>query len=125
RVTLANALERKRLKDENRALRRQLGKTGAFDGFVGRSARMLAVFETIRKTADSASTVMLTGESGTGKELAARAIHEASSRRGRPFVSVNCGAVPESLMEAELFGHVKGAFTGAIASSEGIFASAN
>jgi two-component system response regulator PilR (NtrC family) len=125
RVTLANALERKRLKDENRALRRQLIKAGPFDGFVGRSARMLAVFDTIRKTGDSASTVMVTGESGTGKELVARAIHDASGRRGGPFVSVNCGAVPETLMEAELFGHVKGAFTGAVASSEGLFASAN
>jgi two-component system response regulator PilR (NtrC family) len=125
RVTLANALERKRLKEENRALRRQLGKTGPFDGFVGRSASMVAIFETIRKIADSASTVMITGESGTGKELVARAIHGASGRRGRPFVSVNCGAVPDTLMEAELFGHVKGAFTGAVTSNEGLFASAN
>jgi two-component system response regulator PilR (NtrC family) len=125
RVTLANALERKRLKEENRALRRQLGKTGPFDGFVGRSSSMVAIFETIRKIADSASTVMITGETGTGKELVARAIHEASGRRGRPFVSVNCGAVPDTLMEAELFGHVKGAFTGAVTSNEGLFASAN
>jgi len=124
RVTLANALERKRLQDENRALRRQLIKTGPFDGFVGRSPRMIAVFETIRKTADSASTVMVTGESGTGKELVARAIHDTSGRRHGPFVSVNCGAVPEGLMEAELFGHVKGAFTGATTASEGLFAAA-
>jgi two-component system response regulator PilR (NtrC family) len=125
RVTLANALERKRLKEENRALRRQLGKTGPFDGFVGRSSGMVAIFETIRKIADSASTVMITGESGTGKELVARALHGASGRRGQPFVSVNCGAVPDTLMEAELFGHVKGAFTGAVTSNEGLFASAN
>jgi two-component system response regulator PilR (NtrC family) len=125
RVTLANALERKRLKDENRALRRQLIKAGPFDGFVGRSPRMVAVFDTIRKTADSGSTVMVTGESGTGKELVARAIHDASPRGGGPFVSVNCGAVPEALMEAELFGHVKGAFTGAIAASQGLFAAAD
>src|SRR5947207_9730593 len=125
RVTIANALERKRLQDENRVLRRQLIKAGPFDGFVGRSPRMLAIFETIRKTADSASTVMVTGESGTGKELVARAIHEASGRRRGPFVSVNCGAVPEALMEAELFGHVRGAFTGAVAASEGLFAAAN
>ena len=125
RVTLANALERKRLKEENRALRRQLGRTGPFDGFVGRSSGMLSVFDTIRKIAGSASTVMVTGESGTGKELVARAIHEESERRGRPFVSLNCGAVPDTLMEAELFGHTKGAFTGAIAASEGLFASAN
>jgi two-component system response regulator PilR (NtrC family) len=125
RVTLANALERKRLKDENRALRRQLTRTGPFDGFIGRSPGMLAVFETIRKTADSASTVLVTGESGTGKELVARALHEASSRKARPFVSINCGAVPESLIEAELFGHVKGAFTGAVGSSDGLFAAAD
>jgi len=125
RVTLANALERKRLQEENRALRRQLIQAGQFDGFVGRSPGMAAVFDTIRKTADSGSTVMVTGESGTGKELVARAIHAASGRRGGPFISLNCGAVPETLMEAELFGHVKGAFTGAVTSSEGLFAAAN
>jgi two-component system response regulator PilR (NtrC family) len=125
RVKLANALERKRLKEENRALRRQLGKERPFDNFVGKSPRMQAVFDVIRKTADSGSTVMVTGESGTGKELVARALHAASSRCDGPFVSVNCGAVPETLMEAELFGHVKGAFTGAIASSEGLFSSAD
>jgi two-component system response regulator PilR (NtrC family) len=125
RVTLANALERKRLKDENRALRRQLVKAGPFEGFIGKSPAMTAVFETIRKIADSASTVMVSGESGTGKELVARAIHQASRRKGGPFVSVNCAAVPESLMEAELFGHVKGAFTGAVTASDGLFSAAN
>jgi two-component system, NtrC family, response regulator PilR len=125
RVTLANALERKHLKDENRALRRQLTRTSPFEGFIGKSPAMLAVFETILKTADSASTVLVTGESGTGKELVARALHEASSRKARPFLSVNCGAVPESLIEAELFGHVKGAFTGAVTSSDGLFAAAD
>ncbi|MBM4439949.1 MAG: sigma-54-dependent Fis family transcriptional regulator [Candidatus Rokubacteria bacterium] len=125
RVTLANALERKRLKDENRALRKQLTRTGPFEGFIGKSAPMQAVFETIRKTAASGSTVLVTGESGTGKELVARALHEASPRHARPFVSINCGAVPETLIEAELFGHVKGAFTGAVAASEGLFAAAD
>jgi two-component system response regulator PilR (NtrC family) len=125
RVKLANALERKRLKDENRALRRQLGKERPFDNFIGKSPRMQAVFDVIRKTADSDSTVMVTGESGTGKELVARALHAASGRRDGPFVSVNCGAVAETLMESELFGHVKGAFTGAIAAAEGLFSSAN
>ena len=85
---------------------------------------MLDVFETIRKTADSGSTVMITGESGTGKELVAQALHWESTRRSGPFVSVNCGAVPETLMESELFGHVKGAFTGAVANTEGLFAAA-
>jgi two-component system response regulator PilR (NtrC family) len=125
RVTLGNALERKRLQEENRALRRQLVNVTQFESFVGKSPGMLAVFDTIRKTADSGSTVMVTGESGTGKELVARAIHAASDRKGGPFVSLNCGAVPETLMEAELFGHVKGAFTGAVTSSEGLFAAAN
>ena len=125
RVTLANALERKRLKDENRALRRQLTRSEPFAGFVGKSAGMQTVFDTIRKTADSGSTVLVTGESGTGKELVARALHEMSDRRARPFVSINCGAMPEALMEAELFGHVKGAFTGAVTSSEGLFAAAD
>jgi two-component system response regulator PilR (NtrC family) len=125
RLTIANALERKRLQDENRELKRQLRREHGFDGFIGKSPRMLEVFETIRKTADSGSTVMITGESGTGKELVARALHEESSRRTGPFVSVNCGAVPETLMESELFGHVKGAFTGAVASTEGLFAAAD
>ena len=125
RLTIANALERKRLQDENRELKRQLRREHGFDGFIGKSPRMLEVFETIRKTADSGSTVMITGESGTGKELVARALHEESSRRTGPFVSVNCGAVPETLMESELFGHIKGAFTGAVASTEGLFAAAD
>ena len=125
RVTIANALERKRLAEENRALRRQLSKERPFEGFVGKSSRMLTVFDIIRKTADSGSNVMITGESGTGKELVARAIHRASSRHDQPFVSVNCGAIPETLLESELFGHVKGAFTGAVTSSAGLFASAD
>ncbi len=125
RLTIANALERKRLQDENRELKRQLRREHGFEGFIGKSPRMLEVFETIRKTADSGSTVMITGESGTGKELVARAVHQESSRRSGPFVSVNCGAIPETLMESELFGHVKGAFTGAVASTEGLFAAAD
>ena len=124
KLTVSNALERRRLQDENQALKRQLRRERGFENFVGRSPKMLEVFETIRKTADSGSTVMITGESGTGKELVAQALHWESSRRGGPFVSVNCGAVPETLMESELFGHVKGAFTGAVASTEGLFAAA-
>jgi two-component system response regulator PilR (NtrC family) len=125
RLTIANALERKRLQDENRELKRQLRREHGFEGFIGKSQRILDVFETIRKTADSGSTVMITGESGTGKELVARAVHLESARRAGPFVSVNCGAIPETLMESELFGHVKGAFTGAVASTEGLFAAAD
>ena len=125
KLTIANALERKRLQDENRELKRQLRTERGFDSFVGKSRRMMEVFETIRKTADSGSTVMITGESGTGKELVARAVHQESSRRGAPFVSVNCGAIPETLMESELFGHVKGAFTGATQNTDGLFLAAD
>jgi len=125
RLTIANALERKRLQDENRELKRQLRREHGFEGFIGKSPRILEVFETIRKTADSGSTVMITGESGTGKELVARAVHLESARRSGPFVSVNCGAIPETLIESELFGHVKGAFTGAVANTEGLFAAAD
>ena len=125
KLTIANALERKRLQDENRELKKQLRTERGFDSFVGKSPRMLEIFETIRKTADSGSTVMITGESGTGKELVARAVHQESSRRNAPFVSVNCGAIPETLMESELFGHVKGAFTGAVQSTEGLFSAAD
>jgi transcriptional regulator with PAS, ATPase and Fis domain len=86
---------------------------------------MVELLEVIRKTADGLSTVMVTGESGTGKELVAQAIHQESPRRAGPFVSVNCGAIPETLMESELFGHVKGAFTGAVANTVGLFSAAN
>jgi two-component system response regulator PilR (NtrC family) len=125
KLTVANALERRRLQEENLALKRQLRREKGFENFVGRSPKILDVFETIRKTADSGSTVMITGESGTGKELVAQALHYESGRRSGPFVSVNCGAVPENLMESELFGHVKGAFTGAVSSTEGLFAAAD
>jgi two-component system response regulator PilR (NtrC family) len=124
KVTVTNALERRRLQEENLALKRQLRRERGFDNFIARSPAMLDVFETIRKTADSGSTVMITGESGTGKELVAQALHNESSRKHRPFVSVNCGAIPETLLESELFGHVKGAFTGAVATTEGLFAAA-
>ncbi|MGH7276287.1 MAG: sigma-54-dependent transcriptional regulator, partial [Candidatus Rokuibacteriota bacterium] len=125
KLTIANALERKRLQDENQALKRQLRQERVFENFIGKSRQMLEIFETIRKTADSLSTVLVTGESGTGKELVARAIHEESPRRNGPFVSVNCGAITETLMESELFGHAKGAFTGAVASTVGLFSAAS
>jgi len=125
RVTIANALERRRLQEENRALKRQIRLERGFENFIGKSRKMLDVFETIRKTADSLSNVMVTGESGTGKELVAQAIHREGPRRDGPFVSVNCGAIPEGLMESELFGHVKGSFTGAVATTSGLFAAAD
>jgi len=123
-LIIRRALERKRLRDENLYLRKQIETQHRFDNIVGKSASMAEVFDTIRKIADSPSTVMVSGESGTGKELVARAIHFNSQRRTRPFVSVNCGAIPEALMESELFGHVKGAFTGAVANKVGLFSAA-
>src|SRR3989449_5363508 len=123
-LIVRNALERKRLRDENLYLRKQLETQHRFENIIGKSGRILEVFDTIRKISDSPSTAMITGESGTGKELVARAIHFNSLRRDKPFVSVNCGAIPEGLMESELFGHVKGSFTGAVANKIGLFAAA-
>jgi two-component system response regulator PilR (NtrC family) len=124
-LIISRALERKRLWDENAYLRRQVETQHRFDNIIAKSPRMMEVFDTIRKIVDSTSTVMITGESGTGKELVARAIHFNGSRRSRPFISVNCGAIPENLMESELFGHVKGSFTGAVANKEGLFQAAD
>ncbi|HEX6775099.1 MAG TPA: sigma-54 dependent transcriptional regulator, partial [Methylomirabilota bacterium] len=123
-LIVRNALERKRLRDENLYLRRQLETQHRFENIIGKSSRITEVFDTIRKIADSPSTAMITGESGTGKELVARAIHFNSFRRDKPFVSVNCGAIPEGLMESELFGHVRGAFTGAVSNKVGLFSAA-
>src|SRR5262249_29454279 len=110
-LIIKNGIERKRLRDENLYLRKQLETQHRFENIIGKSPRIVEVFDTIRKIADSPATAMITGESGTGKELVARAIHFNGHRRDKPFVSVNCGAIPEGLMESELFGHVKGSFT--------------
>jgi two-component system response regulator HydG len=117
------ALERHELAAENRALKAKLADLGAPGGraLVGQSPAFRAMMDTIRQAAPSTATVLLLGESGTGKELAARALHEASSRARGPFVAVNCGALPESILEAELFGVERGAFTGAVARREGRF----
>jgi two-component system response regulator PilR (NtrC family) len=127
KLIVANALERKRLRDENQYLKRQLETQRRSENIIGKSPKLLEVLDTIRKIADSHSTVMITGESGTGKELVARGIHhqQQSNRRDGPFVSVNCGAIPETLIESELFGHVKGAFTGAVANKVGLFSAAD
>jgi DNA-binding NtrC family response regulator len=116
---LASALEQRRLRSENAYLRSQLEDRYRFEGLVGQSARMRELFDLLETVAASPSTVLLTGETGTGKELAARAIHHNSVRRAHRFVALNCSAVPETLLEAELFGHVKGAFTGAVANRTG------
>ena len=126
-VTLAiqRALEDRRLREENRRLRAQIEERFGLDALLGHSPAMQTALERIRAVADSEASVLLLGESGTGKELAARAIHESSPRRGKAFVPVNCTAIPEPLLESELFGHEKGAFTGADRRRRGLFAEAN
>lgn len=118
--TVERALERKRLSEENVALRRKVAGT-SFGALVGVSRRMRTVFELIDRIGKTTSTVLVTGESGTGKELIARAIHQSSPRATRPFISINCGALPENLLESELFGHERGAFTGAVKEKKGLF----
>jgi len=122
---LATASEKRRLKSENAYLRAQLQDRFKLEGIIGRTPIMLQLFELIRTVAATSSTVLITGETGTGKELAARAIHDASPRRSQRFVALNCSAIPETLLEAELFGHVRGAFTGAIANRQGRLEQAN
>jgi DNA-binding NtrC family response regulator len=119
------AIEKRRLKAENAYLRAQLHDRFRIDGIVGTTPVMLRLFELLRTVAATSSTVLVTGETGTGKELAARAIHDASPRRAQRFVAINCSAIPETLLEAELFGHVRGAFTGAVASRQGRVEQAN
>jgi DNA-binding NtrC family response regulator len=121
RVILARALERRRLLAENRGLREQARDDATFGELVGKSTPMRRLFREIEKVAPSDATVLVYGESGTGKELVARSIHTGSPRRDRPFIAVNVSALPESLAEAELFGHERGAFTGAVASRPGRF----
>ena len=120
-VILKRALERRRLVEENRELREQARQEHSFDRLIGATPGMRQLFSDIEKVAPSDATVMLQGESGTGKELVAHSIHERSPRKNRPFVAVNASALPEGLAEAELFGHEKGAFTGAVASKPGRF----
>ena len=124
-VVVRRALERVDLTLENQRLRDQLRGVQSLDRMVGRSTAMVKVFELIRKVAPTRANVLLRGESGTGKELVARALHTVSDRPDGPFVAINCGAIPENLMESELFGHVKGAFTGANAARDGVFVAAN
>ncbi len=124
-LTIERALSYVKLKEENIALKRNLKKKYDFDNMIGYSDGMKKIFDTIEKVASSDSTVMIYGESGTGKELVAKAIHFNSERINSPLIAVNCGAIPEELLESELFGHEKGAFTGAIRSRVGRFELAN
>ena len=125
KVNVHRALERQQLVDENRLLRDFAGSTFGFENIITQSRKMRNVLDVVAQVARRDSTVLLTGESGTGKELVAKAIHQNSLRAGKPFVTVNCGALPENLAESELFGHRKGSFTGATSDRAGKFEAAN
>ncbi|MCZ6574277.1 MAG: sigma-54-dependent transcriptional regulator [Planctomycetota bacterium] len=120
-LTVERALKRRRLTEENEALRRQLNRSLALENLIGSDHRIRKIYETLATVAQTRATVLITGESGTGKSMIARSIHHASPRRDKSFVEVNCGALPETLLESELFGHKRGAFTGADADRLGKF----
>jgi two-component system response regulator PilR (NtrC family) len=124
RIVIEKALEKKILSSENRRLRRELRSQARGRNIIGHSDPMQKVYDLITQVAETKTNVLVSGESGTGKELVARAIHEQSPRHDQPFVAINCGAIPENLLESELFGHVKGAFTGAVQTKQGLFEAA-
>ncbi len=124
-LTLMKVEEREQLRRENEALREQLRETSQFEGIIAQSEAMKRIFRTVDKVSNYKSTVLIAGESGTGKELVARAIHARSPRGEGPFVAVNCGAIPENLLESELFGHRRGAFTDATTDKKGLFEEAD
>ncbi len=124
-LCLRKAEERESLKRENRALRREIHNNAQFENILAKAPQMDSIFRTIAKVSDYKTTVLVMGESGVGKELVAKAIHNRSSRRGRPFVPINCGAIPEPLLESELFGHKRGAFTDATHDRRGLFEEAH
>lgn len=125
RINIANALKSKNLEVENRVLKKELKKEFNFQNLVGNSETMHRIYDLIQRVSQSPTNVLITGESGTGKEMVAKAIHYNGPLKDRPFVTVNCGAIPENLMESEMFGHKKGSFTGAIADKIGLFEVAN
>ena len=125
KLIVKKTLEKQALIDENRAFKRAQRERGSVKNIVGNSAKMHAIFQMIETVAEVQSTVLITGESGTGKELVARAIHDLSARAEKPFISINCGAFTETLLESELFGYVKGSFTGANTNRKGLFEAAN
>ena len=124
-LTVERALERRALEEENRRLRRAVDQTASLGDLIGESSAMREIFALIKKVAHGRSSVLITGESGTGKEVVARTIHYHGARAEKPFIPINCTAIPEGLLESELFGHVRGAFTGAHASKRGLFEKAN
>lgn len=121
KIIIAKEMEKRRLKEENILLKRDLKEKYSFENMIGKSKSMQEIYSLIEKTSTTDSTVLITGESGTGKEMAARALHLLSRRGDNPFVSINCAALPESLLESELFGHARGSFTGAVADKKGMF----
>ena len=125
KIIIAKVAEKQLLLSENIYLRKQLQNRFQFENIIGRSRPMMNLFERMQRIIKTDSTVLITGESGTGKELVAKALHHNGRRRGRPLVIINCGAIPETLLESELFGHVKGSFTGAIRDRVGKFEAAN
>jgi two-component system, NtrC family, response regulator PilR len=125
RINISNALKSKTLESENRTLKRELTKEYSFQNLVGNSAAMHVIYDLIKRVSDSPTNVLITGESGTGKEMIAKAIHYNGPFKDKAFISVNCGAIPESLMESEMFGHKKGSFTGAVVDKAGLFEAAD
>ena len=121
KLIIKNALEKKNLQKENSLLKQVVRDRYHFDNIIGQSQKMQALYDLLEKVSPTKTNILVTGESGTGKELVAKAIHYNSPRKDRPFVTLNCGAIPESLIESELFGHMKGAFTDAIATKKGLF----
>lgn len=124
-LLVQRALERSKLTQENKSLRSELNKSFSLESIIGKSPAILEVFDMVKRIASANATVLITGESGSGKELIARAIHNLGPRRSKPFIPVNCTAIPEQLLESELFGHVKGSFTGAVGDKKGLFEEAN
>jgi DNA-binding NtrC family response regulator len=124
-LTVERALERRALEEENRRLRRAVDQTASLGDLIGKSPAMREIFALIKKVAHGRSSVLITGESGTGKEVVARTLHFHGSRAAKPFIPINCTAIPEGLLESELFGHVRGAFTGAHTSKRGLFEKAD
>src|SRR5215470_13790078 len=125
KLIVKKTLEKQALINENRAFKRAQRERGSIKNIVGNSAKMTAIFQMIETVAEVQSTVLITGESGTGKELVARAIHDLSARGEKPFISINCGAFTETLLESELFGYIKGSFTGANTNRKGLFEAAH
>jgi two-component system response regulator PilR (NtrC family) len=121
RINLANALKSKNLEVENRTLKKELVKENSFQNIIGNSEPMHRIFDLVKRVSQAPTNVLITGESGTGKEVVAKAIHYNGPLKDRPFVTVNCGAIPENLMESEMFGHKKGSFTGAVVDKSGLF----